>query len=290
MSKITPFIKWPGGKKNLLKEIRRRTPNDFEKYIEPFVGAGSVLLDNLERFDSEEIEFIASDYNQVIITAWKTIQKNPEQVINYIEQMSIDYQSLSNEEKAEMYYDIRGKFNISLKSNDFSNETFIPQFIFLNMTGYNGLYRTSAKSGYNVPFGKRYDFSYNIDNIINVSKLIKNVKFIHCSFEDTINFLDENTFVYLDPPYKPVTKLGPSTNLYGSEFSDDDQRRVAEYLHYADSMGAKFLMSNSYHQFFIDLYDGVYDIDYVYCSRNINRDTSKRGPVQEIMVRNFACD
>ena len=287
MDKIVPFIKWPGGKRSLLKEIRKRIPNDFQRYLEPFVGAGSVLLDNLQRFDSEKIEFIVADLNKALITAWSDIQSRPGIVIRELEKITNDYQKLEGERCEEFYYGIRDMFNDCLNECLYDEKRFTAFFIFLNLTGYNGIYRTNSKGVYNVSFGKRYEFLPDVENIRTISKLIRNVNFIHCSFDETLKYLDENTFAYLDPPYKPVTKIGPSTGLYGSEFSDDDQLCVAEYLHYADSMGTKFLMSNSYSSFFIDLYNDIYDIDYVYCQRSVNSDPSGRGPVQEIMVRNF---
>ncbi len=288
-----PFLKWAGGKTQLINTIEKNLPKDIKsmkikKYVEPFIGGGALFFYLQSKYNFEEVYI--NDFNKDLINVYINIRDDLDKLINELEFLEKKYQSLSLEEKKSFFYEIRSLYNLKSKDN-IQNSAF---FIFLNKTCFNGLYRVNSSGGFNVPFGE-YKNPKILDetNLYNVSKMLQNVNIISGDFEIIENFIDNNTFVYFDPPYRPLT-LTASFNTYSNDiFNDDSQKRLARFYQKLDKIGAKLMLSNSdpknndeNDNFFDDLYS-EFNINRVQAKRMINSDSSKRGNISEIIVMNY---
>ncbi|MBU5454837.1 DNA adenine methylase [Caproiciproducens sp. MSJ-32] len=297
-SSIKPFLKWAGGKTQLLDEIVSDLPEnikDIKRYVEPFVGAGSVFFYFLENDYFEE--YIINDINSKLINLYEVIRDNPEKLIEEIKKLKNIYLNLEMEEREKLFYEIRNKFN-SLDCNKLQLATY---FIFLNKTCFNGLYRENSKGEFNVPFGKYKNPSFFDEELLmNISKFLnmknKNgefkVKILNKNFYEVDEYINNNTFVYFDPPYRPVTK-GGFTSYNKSSFNDESQILLRDFYKEMSDRGAKIMLSNSdpknldeNDNFFDDLYS-EFNIKRVYAKRNINSDASKRGKITELLITNY---
>jgi len=298
-SNIKPFLKWAGGKTQLLDEIISRLPKDIrniKRYVEPFVGAGSVFLYFLENEYFEE--YIINDINSKLINLYKVIRDNLEELIGEITELKNKYLSLEMEEREELFYFIRGKFN----SLDCNKVQLAAYFIFLNKTCFNGLYRENLKGEFNVPFGKHKNPSFFDETLLlGISEFLnmKNnngeykVKILNKNFYELDKYIDNNTFVYCDPPYRPVT-VGGFTSYNKSNFNDEAQILLRDFYKAMSDKGAKMMLSNSDPKnldendtFFDDLYS-EFSIERVYAKRNINSIGSKRGKITELLITNYS--
>lgn len=297
-SSIKPFLKWAGGKTQLLDEIINGLPKDMEnikRYVEPFVGAGSVFLYFLENDYFEE--YIINDINSKLINLYEIIRDTPEELIEILTELKNKYLNLEMEEREELFYCIRSKFN-NLNCNKVQLAAY---FIFLNKTCFNGLYRENLKGEFNVPFGKHKNPSF-FDEIllVNISKLLnmknKNgehkVKILNKNFYELDEYIDNNTFVYCDPPYRPVT-VGGFTSYNKSNFNDEAQVSLRDFYKAMSDKDAKMMLSNSdpknldeNDMFFDELYS-EFNIERVYAKRNINSIGSKRGKITELLITNY---
>lgn len=296
---VKPFLKWAGGKTQLLPQIIERLPTDFHKinrYVEPFVGAGAVFLHLISNkcFD----EYIINDINDKLINLYKVMRDNCDELIEELKSLKEEYMILGEiEKKEEFYYKIRDEFNIN-KSN---STRMAAIFIFLNKTCFNGLYRENLKGNFNVPFGKHNSPSiYQEHEIRAISEVLNSkndggqyrVKILNTSFENLNKYIDQNTFVYFDPPYRPVTAGG--FNSYNkSNFNDDSQIKLRNFYIDVDNKGAKLMLSNSdprvldkEDDFFDSLYKG-FKIERVSASRMINSKGTGRGPITELLITNY---
>lgn len=298
---IKPFLKWAGGKSQLLDEIIQELPIDiknFKRYVEPFVGAGAVFLFFLENNYFEE--YIINDINYKLINLYTIIRDNPQELIKEIQELKTKYINSEYEEKEKIFYEIRDSFN----KNESVGVKLAAYFIFLNKTCFNGLYRENSKGNFNVPFGKFINPSFfDEEQIIEISKLLnlknKNgefkVKILNKSFNELEEYIDSNTFVYCDPPYRPVT-IGGFTSYNKSNFNDEAQILLRDFYKTLDTKGAKIMLSNSdpknlneEDNFFDDLYSD-FNIKRVYAKRNINSVGSKRGKITELLITNYNKD
>lgn len=295
---MKPFLKWAGGKTQLLDKINEELPRDidnYKRYIEPFIGAGAVFFNliNNDRFE----EYIINDINEKLINLYKIIRDNVDEFICEIEMLREEYLKSNTEEKSELFYDIRSKFNT--EKND--NMKLAVYFLFLNKTAFNGLYRENSKGEFNVPWGKYENPSFfdesqirEISRLLNLknNKNENRVKILNCRFEELEEYIDSNTFVYMDPPYRPVTKGG--FNSYNkSSFNDDSQIKLAEFYRRIDLKGAKLMLSNSdpknldeEDEFFDELYNG-FNIQRIYAKRSINSNGAGRGNITELLITNY---
>ena len=295
---MKPFLKWAGGKTQLLDKINEELPKDIDKYkryVEPFVGAGAVFFNliNNDRFE----EYIINDINYKLINLYKIIRDNVDEFIIEINMLKEEYLKSNTEEKAEMFLEIRSKFNT--EKND--NMKLAVYFLFLNKTCFNGLYRENSKGQFNVPWGKYENPSFfDESQIREISRLLnlkndKNenrVKILNCSFEELDEYIDSNTFVYMDPPYRPVTK-GGFNSYVKSSFNDDSQIKLSEFYRCIHLKGAKLMLSNSdpknldeKDEFFDDLYNG-FNIHRIYAKRAINSNGAGRGNITELLITNY---
>ena len=294
--KVKPFLKWAGGKGQLLKEIEKQYPfydNNIKKYVEPFVGGGAVFFDILNKYDLESIYI--SDTNDDLINAYRTIKYNSLELIELLKIMENEYLDKDKVQRKQYYLEKRQIFNdLKIKKSNEFNILKASYLIFLNRTCFNGLYRVNSKGLFNVPMGS-YKNPQICDekNIIAISNKLKRVEIKCADFKDSEDFIDENTFVYFDPPYRPITKTANFTAYTSNEFNDNNQIELANFVKIIDKKGAKFVLSNSdpkntdeEDNFFDNLYS-EFKIRRVDAKRMINSDSKKRGNVKELLISNF---
>ena len=294
---VKPFIKWAGGKGQLLKEIKKIYPFEnkkIDKYAEPFIGGGAVLFDILTNYDIKKAYI--SDVNKELINIYKVIQNKAEDLITFLKKFEEDYLPLENEERKEYYLQKREEYNNWKKRYNAENieEMGAALFIFLNKTCFNGLYRVNKKGEFNVPMGAyKKPLICDEENLRNISILLKNVEIICADYTKSENFIDENTLVYFDPPYRPLTETASFTSYTEFSFNDEEQIRLAEFIKTLNSKNIKVILSNSDPKnvnqddnFFDDLYKG-FNIRRIEASRMINSKGSSRGKITELLINNF---
>lgn len=303
-----PFVKWAGGKRQLIDQLTNLYPIELEKgeikkYIEPFVGGGAVFFELISKYEFDEI--ILNDINKELILSYKIIQNNVDLLICNLRKLEDKFYSIETQKsKSEMFYEIREQYNIEKELSLYSINTenaaeHAAHFIFLNRTCFNGIYRENKNGFFNVPFGKYIKPKIlDVENLKSVSKVLENVKLYSVDFENLKEFMDEKTFVYFDPPYRPLTKTSSFESYNKGGFGDGGQERLANFykeLHdtYA---GVKLMLSNSNPKnidleddFFESLYnhDGI-KINEVMASRRINSKASGRGEISELLIVNYA--
>ena len=297
-----PFLKWAGGKGQLLGQIGRHLPSDLRdgklsKYAEPFIGGGAVFFLIANQFGVGE--YFISDMNEDLVLAYRTIQQQVEELIERLDEMQRLYLQMAPERRKEFFYDVRRQFNLcQIRSDDSAPiqdaALHVARLIFLNRTCFNGLYRVNSRGEFNVPFGNyRNPRICDAANLRSVSMSFQNAE-IHCGdFTACESFVDEQTFVYLDPPYRPISRTASFNSFYKKPFDDDEQKRLGRFYHELGNAGAKLMLSNSdpqnenpHDRFFEDLYGG-FNIHKVLANRRINSNGAKRGPITELLVTNY---
>lgn len=292
--KAKPFLKWVGGKGQLLSEIEKLYPfadKNIVKYAEPFIGGGAVFFDIINKFELEEVYI--SDINAELINAYQIIRDNVNELLDMLSCIQEDFIQLNTEHRREYYLKKRERFNI-LKLNENENIEKACLLIFLNKTGFNGLYRVNQKGHYNVPMGSyKKPIIFDRDNLVAVSEKLKNVKIICGDYTKSNSFIDKNTFVYFDPPYRPITATASFTAYTENLFNDEKQIELARFVDDLDRRGAKIVISNSdpknsdvNDNFFDKIYSGC-NIKRIEASRMINCNSSKRGKINELLISNF---
>ena len=297
LNTVKPFVKWAGGKGQLLNEIRAKYPvelgHSITKYAEPFVGGGAVLFDILSRYQLE-ILYI-SDINKELINTYKIIRNNVSPLLKKLHKLQDEYCSLNLEEREEYYYQNREIYN-ELKVNGCvsSNIEKAALFIFLNKTCFNGLYRVNRKGLFNVPAGAyKNPLICDEANLIAISEKLKDVVIICGDYRDSASFIDGNTFVYFDPPYRPITATASFTAYTENLFNDDSQRELAEFVELMSERKANVLVSNSdpknsdTDDDFFDVLYSTQNISRVEATRMINCNSELRGKVSELLICNF---
>lgn len=292
---VKPFLKWAGGKTQLLKQIEQYCPEklkngQFKKYVEPFVGGGAMFFYLIQKYVFDEVYL--NDINKDVILAYKVIQMNHIELINELTIIEDQYLSLNNQiEKEKFFYETRKQFNVEKQLVDYETYSYdwifhVSKLIFLNKTCFNGLYRVNKKGLFNVPFGKYENPNIcNFKNIENVNTTLKNVNLSNDDFENLTNIVDEKSFVYMDPPYKPLSKTSNFIGYSDKKFDDDEQARLAKWYSLLDSKKASLLLSNSDHDDFFCLYKNFH-IHKIQANRAINSKSSKRGKINELLVSN----
>lgn len=294
MAEAKPFVKWVGGKRQLLEQLDKLLPHDFDRmsdvtYIEPFVGGGAYMFHMLQAH-ANITSAVINDINPDLTACYRIVRDRPSALVSSLKNIQDEYYALGNEESRRgMFLNIRTLFN--RKEHDDLDNT--AMFFFLNRTCFNGLYRVNKSGMFNVPFGKyKRPLICDPDTIYADSKLLQRVEVMTGDFEQTITKVNGNTFFYLDPPYRPLSDTSSFNDYSVQEFDDEEQRRLKRFCDLLDSMGVSFMLSNSdclgkdsNDRFFDDLYQG-YDINRVWASRNVNANAAKRGKLTEIVVRN----
>ena len=284
-TQVKPFLKWVGGKTKLLSEIEKNLPKNLIKkrfnYVEPFLGGGAVFFHLIQKFDIEKAYL--NDLNNKLIDVYKDVRDKNTELIQKLKKLESDYYGSSD--KKTFFLDKRNEFNTIKKSTEKS-----ALFVFLNKTGFNGMYRENSKGEFNIPFGKmKAPMICNKKLLTQINKILNDneIVFSSKSFEKVI--VDEaNTFYYLDPPYRPVSKTSSFTNYTRRSFSEKTQQLLKEYCDTINSKEAFFMQSNSYSNdgFFQKLYKDR-KINNLNVTRTISADGSKRNKVKEIIIRNY---
>lgn len=300
---LGPVLKWAGGKTQLWPTIKDNLPKELETgaidtYIEPFFGGGAVFFNLLQEYEFKNT--IILDYNRELVLLYKVIQQESKKLIKVLGDMEEDYLSSNEDSRKSKYYAVRDSFNESSDNFDFDNlkpKAWVAraaQVIFLNRTCFNGLFRVNKKGYFNVPQG-----SYKNPQILNtkkieaIAKALKDVTILRGDFSLCEEFVTDKTFLYYDPPYRPLNVTSNFNAYATSEFNDDEQTRLGKFFADMSERGAKQLLSNSdpknenkEDNFFDDLYSD-FDIQRVAASRRINSKASQRGDVMEILVKNY---
>jgi len=287
-----PFIKWAGGKSQLLSEIDKTIPSFIKQtqftYIEPFVGAGAVLFYILQKYPQIK-RVVINDINTDLITAYKTIKQNVEELIVILKKWEKEYHSLKDnyDKRKEYYYTKRTLFN-TRKSAETTQTALL---IFLNRTCFNGLYRVNKKNQFNVPIGSyKTPMICDEHNLKAVNKLLQKVIILNEDFEGTLKYAAKNTLFYLDPPYKPISKTSNFTSYTEKKFDDNEQIRLANFCKEINSLGYYWILSNSEikgNDFFEKLYRN-FNIRRVKARRSINSNPNKRGELTELLITNYS--
>lgn len=290
-----PFLKWAGGKGQLLSEIGKYYPfaekKHIKKYAEPFVGGGAVLFDILNKHSVDEIYI--SDINAELINTYITIRDNLDELISRLKAMESDYLAKDADARKKAYLEARARFNV-LKRDGIRDAEAATLMIFLNRTCFNGLYRVNKAGDYNVPMGAYKNPQIcNEDNLLNVSKKLQNANIVCGDYKDSASFIDAKTFVYFDPPYRPLTKTANFTSYTEQLFDDNKQLELANFVQDLDNKGALIVISNSdpkntdeNDNFFDDAYSKQ-NIRRVAANRMINRNSDARGKINELLITNF---
>ena len=293
-----PFLKWAGGKGQLLSQLDEHLPADLHEqaftYIEPFVGGGAMLFFMLRKFPNIT-HAVINDINPHLVTAYRTMKERPRELIEQLATLEHEYYALPDEEaKREFYLGVRDLFNESVL--DDVNRT--KYLIFLNRTCFNGLYRVNAKGKFNVPFGRNlHPTICNADTILADSEALNRaeVTILNGDFERTIDEIGEGmTFFYFDPPYRPLNATSSFNSYAKEDFNDDEQIRLRNYCSRLNERpDVKWMLSNSdcsaknpEDTFFEDIY-ADFHIQRVHASRAINANPSKRGKLTELLIKNY---
>ena len=292
--KAKPFVKWVGGKSQLLEEIRKKYPQKIEKYCEPFVGGGAVLFDILQKFQPKEV--LINDINKELINTYYQVKNNCEGMIKQLDELQTQYKKQGQEDRKVLFYEKRTRYNaLKVNGDELENLEKATLFIFLNKTCFNGLYRVNSKGLFNVPFNNaKNPLICDAENLRSCSQVLQNVILKTGDYKECESFIDEKTFVYLDPPYRPLTQTSAFTSYSENQFLDKEQIELANFIEKISEKGANILASNSdpknsneEDNFFDNLYSN-FEIERVSASRMINANPEKRGAINEILISNIA--
>lgn len=291
-----PFLKWAGGKGQLLNKFEEMYPQELindkiDLYIEPFVGGGAVLFDVLQKYKVKKAVIV--DLNKELINCYRCIKADVNELINHLKTLQSEFLPLSDENRKDYFLKVRNRHNeIHLNGKyDFEKAA---DFIFLNKTCFNGLYRVNSKGKFNVPFGKyKNPLICDSENLILISKLLQNVEIRFGDYSICEEYIEGKTFIYFDPPYRPLIENSSFVGYGKSGFNDDNQKELAEFIKKLDKQNCLVMLSNSdpkntnpNDNFFDELYKG-FDIDRIFAKRMINCQADKRGDITEIVVRNY---
>lgn len=273
----TPFIKWVGGKTQLLKQFEPLFPAHFNHYFEPFVGSAAVFFYLLPPTAT------LSDFNPNLVYAYRHLQSDVDELVNVLYALRERYHRMSPQQQEQEYYRVRERYN-QLPVGALEKTALL---IFLNKTGYNGLYRESRRGGYNVPFG-RYDNPsfFEETNLRAISRALRNVMIRHADFSVVVHDAQEGDFVYFDPPYVPLNKTSSFTSYTKDEFSLEQQTRLARVAQQLSDAGVKVMLSNSNSDVVRELFRN-WHIHEVQASRAVNSKADSRGKITELVITNY---
>jgi DNA adenine methylase len=288
--KARPFLKWAGGKTQLLDEIDARLPNkeieagQIDTYIEPFIGGGAVFFRIAQKYPHIR-HFVLLDVNEDLVNCYNAVRNSVASVITELRRLESRYLKSDEFKRSAMYYRIREEFN---------SDRLPAKLIFLNKTCFNGLYRVNKNNAFNVPFGNyRNPTICDEGNLTAASTILQSAEITAADFEESERYINKKCFVYLDPPYRPISKTASFTSYAKGDFTEADQIRLAKFCERLRQRGVKFLLSNSDPKneepndcFFEKHYNG-FKIDRVKAYRAINCNAEKRGAINEILVMSY---
>lgn len=266
-----PLIKWVGGKRQLMSDLLRNMPKKYNRYFEPFIGGGALF------FELQSENAYISDMNEELINLYLVVRDNVYELITDLNTHKIT---------KDYYLKIRNLDRTS-KYKKLSNIKRASRFIYLNRTCFNGLYRVNSKGEFNVPFGNyKNPRIVDVDNLLNCSELLKRTEIKNADFSEILTKVKKGDFVYFDPPYVPLNETSSFTSYTKNGFDMDMQIKLKEVCDELDSMGVKFLLSNSDTKIIKELYSN-YKIKKVLASRQVNANANGRGKITEVLVRNY---
>ena len=295
---VKPFLKWAGGKGQLLSQLDQHLPKgingiDFT-YLEPFVGGGAMLFHILQQFPNIK-KAVINDINSYLITAYRVIKNNPDELIKRLSELENQYYSTGdNEAQKSFFLHVRETFN-KVEMDDIDRTKYL---IFLNRTCFNGLYRVNSKGKFNVPFGRYlHPTICNAETIKADSELLNRVELVilNGDFEQTIDHLSDGfNLFYFDPPYRPLNATSSFNSYSKEDFNDEEQIRLRDFcVKLSEYPNVKWMLSNADcsaknpdDTFFEEIYRG-FNINRVYASRAINANPSKRGKLTELLITNY---
>lgn len=266
-----PFLKWAGGKRQLIPQMTKYFPKNYNTYIEPFIGGGAIFFHLLPE------NSIISDNNPDLINCYNVIKEDVENLIESLKKHIYE---------KNYYYEIRALDRDLKKYADLSNVEKASRSIYLNKSGYNGLYRVNSKGLFNVPFGRHKNPKICDEiNLRNVNRALENVEIYLGSFEICLDFAERDDLVYLDPPYYPLSDTALFTSYTKNSFDKTSQKKLFEVFKELNNRECYVMLSNSYSEFILDLYKD-FKIVTLKAKRNINSDSQKRGLINEVLILN----
>ncbi len=266
-----PIVKWVGGKRQLMFELLKNMPENYNRYFEPFIGGGALF------FELQPDNAYISDMNEELINLYQVVRDNVDELINDLQKHDISkeyFMEIRNIDRTEEY-------------QNWSDIKKASRFIYLNRTCFNGMYRVNSKGEFNVPFG-HYKNPRILDenNLINCSHLLQRTEIKQADFSEILKKVKKGDFVYFDPPYVPLSETSSFTSYTKDGFDIDMQFKLRDVCDELDFMGVKFLLSNSDTKLVNELYEN-YNIKKVFASRQINANADGRGKITEVLVRNY---
>ena len=266
-----PIVKWVGGKRQLMFELLKNMPQNYNRYFEPFIGGGALF------FELHPDDAYISDMNEELINLYQVVRDNVDELVADLQKHDISkeyFMEIRNIDRTEEY-------------KNWSNIQKASRFIYLNRTCFNGMYRVNSKGEFNVPFG-HYKNPRIVDenNLINCSNLLQRTEIKHADFSEILTKVQKGDFVYFDPPYVPLSETSSFTSYTKDGFDIDMQFKLRDVCDELDTMGVKFLLSNSDTKLVNELYEN-YNIKKVFASRQINANADGRGKITEVLVRNY---
>ena len=294
-TKAKPFLKWAGGKTQLLPTIDSFLPTTFRgeddvTYIEPFVGGGAMLFYMLQKYPNIK-RAIINDINPHLVKTYSIIRDEPYSLIDALTDLQNQFKALGDYDKQkELYLDVRNHFN----NKTLTGVEEAAYMIFLNRTCFNGLYRENSKGGFNVPFGRYANPTIcDEDLILADSELLQKVEILNGDFSHTAEYVHGYTFFYFDPPYRPLDATSSFNSYVKESFDDNEQIRLKNFYSDLSVEGCYAMLSNSdckgrnvEDDFFDRLYEDFF-IERVYAKRCINANAAKRGTLTELLIRNY---
>ena len=266
-----PIVKWVGGKRQLMFELLKNLPKSYNRYFEPFIGGGALF------FELQPDNAYISDMNEELINLYFVVRDSVDELVHDLNKHEISkeyFLKIRNLDRMEKYFKL-------------SNVERASRFIYLNRTCFNGMYRVNSKGEFNVPFGN-YKNPRIIDenNLLNCSELLKKTEIKCADFSEIIHKVQKGDFVYFDPPYVPLNETSSFTSYTKDGFDIDMQFKLRDVCDELDSMGVKFMLSNSDTKLVNELYVN-YNIKKVFASRQINANANGRGKITEVLVKNY---
>lgn len=292
-----PFVKWAGGKGQLLTDIRRKFPlglgKSITRYCEPFVGGGAVFFDLISSYKFDDI--LINDINPELINTYLQIKTHVDDLIFELRDLQNTFWPFDSERRKEFFYEKRERFNyLKINGNKTVNLEKAALFIFLNKTCFNGLFRVNKQGLFNVPMGAyKKPLICNEENLRLISSLLKKVTITCGDYKKCLPFVNKQTFVYIDPPYRPLSETASFTSYAETPFDDAEQIALGQFVNKLHKIGAKLVISNSdpknsdKHDDFFDKMYAAYQISRVSAKRMINRNAESRGNINELLISNY---
>jgi DNA adenine methylase len=266
-----PFVKWVGGKRQLLQQLIARMPEEYGRYYEPFLGGGALF------FTVQPEKATLIDSNEELINAYKVVESSPKKLVTSL---------LKHEHTSEYFYELRGKDRDPSYAK-WSDVERASRLIYINKTCYNGLYRVNSKGHFNAPFGNYKNPKIcDAENLEACSEVLKAATIRCASYKDIAKTVKAGDFVYLDPPYAPLSATSNFTGYVADGFSAQDQVELRDFCCKLNERGVHWMLSNSAAELILDLYQEFY-IEEVQAARNINSQATGRGKITELIIRNY---